>query len=776
MENGRARTQQIRQVLLLFVLLGMSQAGSEPGSFSVAEEMQSGSFVGNLAKDLGLKVRELSLRGAQVVSNDKKQHLQLDINTGDLLLSETLDREELCGSIQPCVLHFQVLMKNPTQFLQIELQVRDINDHSPIFLEKQMLLEIPENSPVGAVFLLESAKDLDVGINAVKTYTISPNSHFHIKMRVNPDNRKYPELVLDRALDYEERPELSFILTALDGGSPPRSGTALVKVVVVDINDNSPEFEQAFYEVKIPENSILGSLVLTVSAWDLDSGTNGEICYTLSHASEDIRKTFEINQKSGDITLTAPLDFETIESYSIIIQVMDVNDNAPEITVSSITSPIPENTPETVVMVFSIQDIDSGDNGRIVCSIPEDLPFVLKSSVENYYTLETERPLDRESTAEYNITITVTDLGIPRLKTEYNTTVLVSDINDNAPTFTQTSYTMFVRENNSPALHIGSVSATDRDSGTNAQVTYSLLPSQDPHLPLASLVSINTDNGHLFALRSLDYEALQEFEFHVSAVHTWRAADARGLPRALSSRGAAVAPCWSDGPNPDNLPPFVARYPRAAESAPRPPLHPSCVPARARQGSRGLSGDQTAWVNAGCPVPLGLFGVWAHTWRGAHRPRLLSDARRSQGKGWCVLVNGPWQPPPAQSSATRCTVSGGTASSSPYLAPLPQEAGSGPGPDPNSLTVTWSWRLGLRCRRLVLLLSVLLFVRRLVALSHGGAGRPPVGRWTPGRPEARPFPARIGWHVERHPAPLSKSYPAYASVDAPPGTKMNSSS
>uniref|UniRef100_A0A2K6M320 Protocadherin beta 11 n=1 Tax=Rhinopithecus bieti TaxID=61621 RepID=A0A2K6M320_RHIBE len=315
-------------------------------------------------------------------------------------------------------------------------------------------------------------------------------------------------------------------------------------------------------------------------------------------------------------------------------------------------------------MVFSIQDIDSGDNGRIVCSIPEDLPFVLKSSVENYYTLETERPLDRESTAEYNITITVTDLGIPRLKTEYNTTVLVSDINDNAPTFTQTSYTMFVRENNSPALHIGSVSATDRDSGTNAQVTYSLLPSQDPHLPLASLVSINTDNGHLFALRSLDYEALQEFEFHVSAVHTWRAAD--------------------------------------AQSAPRPPLHPSCVPARARQGSRGLSGDQTAWV---AHAELGLFGVWAHTWRGAHRPRLLSDARRSQGKGWCVLVNGPWQPPPAQSSATRCTVSGGTASSSPYLAPLPQEAGSGPGPDPNSLTVTWSWRLGLRCRRLVLLLS-----------------------------------------------------------------------
>ncbi|XP_012860124.3 LOW QUALITY PROTEIN: protocadherin beta-11-like [Echinops telfairi] len=448
---------QIRQVLLLFVFLAMSRAGSDLGRFSVAEEMQSGSFVGNLAKDLGLEVGELSSREAQVVSKGNKQHhLQLDLNSGDLLLSETLDREALCGSTQPCVLHFQVLMKNPLQFIRIELQVKDINDHSPVFLEKEMLLEIPENSPVGSVFLLESAKDLDVGVNTLKNYTISPNSHFHVKIRVNPDDRKYPELVLEKALDFEAQPELSFVLTALDGGSPPRSGTALVRIVVVDINDNSPEFEQTFYEVKIPENSVLGSPVVTLSALDLDSGTNGEIAYTFSHASEDICKTFKINPKSGEVRLTALLDFETIESYSIIvqatdggglfgkstlrIQVLDVNDNAPEVTVSSITSPIPENSPESVVMVFSILDRDSGDNGRVICSIPEELPFVLKPSLENYYSLETERPLDREARAEYNVTITVTDLGSPRLKTEHTIRVLVSDVNDNAPTFTQTSY------------------------------------------------------------------------------------------------------------------------------------------------------------------------------------------------------------------------------------------------------------------------------------------------------------------------------------------------
>ncbi|XP_062941541.1 protocadherin beta-12-like [Cynocephalus volans] len=677
MEIGRASTLWIRQVLLLFVLLGMSQGGSEPGLFSVVEEMQSGSFVGNLAKDLGLEVGELSLRGAQVVSNDNKQCLQLDINTGDLLLSETLDREELCGSTELCVLHFQVLMKNPIQLIQIELQVRDINDHSPFFLEKVMLLEIPENCPVGTVFLLESAKDLDVGINAVHSYTISPNSHFHIKMRVNPDNRKYPELVLDKSLDYEEQPELSFILTALDGGSPPRTGTALVRVVVVDTNDNSPEFEQSFYEVKIPENSVLGSLVVTVSAWDLDSGINGEISYTFSHASEDIQKTFEINQKSGEVSLTAPLDFETIESYSVIIQatdgggrfgkstiriqVMDENDNAPEISVSSMTSPIPENSPETVVMVFSIRDRDSGDNKRMICSIPEDVPFVLKSSVENYYTLETERKLDRESQAEYNITVTVTDLGTPRLKTEHSITVQVSDVNDNAPAFTQTSYTLFVRENNSPALHIGSVSATDRDSGTNAQVTYSLLPTHDPHLALASLVSINADSGHLFALRSLDYEALRAFEFRVGAAD-------RGSP-ALSSDALVRVVLVDDN---DNAP-FVL-YPLQNGSAPCTEL----LPRQAEAGSLvtkvvAVDGDsgQNAWLSYQLlkATEPGLFGVWAHNGE-VRTARLLSERDAARHR-LLVLVKDNGEPPLSATVTLHVLLVDGF--SQPYL-PLPEAA------------------------------------------------------------------------------------------------------
>uniref|UniRef100_A0A9L0IK57 Protocadherin beta 13 n=1 Tax=Equus asinus TaxID=9793 RepID=A0A9L0IK57_EQUAS len=621
-----------RQVLFFFLFLGLSLAGTEPRRYSVVEETEGNSFVTNLAKDLGLGQRELSRRGARVISKRNKLHLQLDQETGDLLLNEKLDREELCGHMEPCVLRFQVLLENPLEFFQAELQVIDINDHAPVFVDRDMLLKISEGSPPGTTFPLKNAQDVDVGRNNIENYIISPNSYFRVLTRKRSGGRKYPELVLDKALDREEEPELRLTLTAQDGGSPPRSGTAQVYIEVVDINDNAPEFEQPSYRVQIPEDSPIGSLVVTVSASDLDSGVYGKISYTLFQPSEDISKTLEVNSVTGEIRLRKQVDFETVQSYEVdikatdggglsgkctlLLQVVDMNDNPPEVTISALTSPIPENTPEVVVAVFSVSDPDSGDNGKTISSIQDDLPFLLKPSVKNFYTLVTEGALDRESRAEYNITITVTDMGSPRLKTQHNITVLVSDVNDNAPAFTQTSYTLWVRENNNPALHIGSVSATDRDAGANAQLTYSLLPPQDPHLPLASLVSINADNGHLFALRSLDYEALQAFEFGVGATD-------RGSP-ALSSQ-ARVRVLVLDAN--DNSP-FVL-YPLQNGSAPCTEL----VPRAAEAGYLvtkvvAVDGDsgQNAWLSYQLlkATEPGLFGVWPHNGE-VRTARLLSE-------------------------------------------------------------------------------------------------------------------------------------------------------
>uniref|UniRef100_G1RE88 Protocadherin beta 5 n=1 Tax=Nomascus leucogenys TaxID=61853 RepID=G1RE88_NOMLE len=657
METALAKTPQKRQVMFLAILLLLWEAGSEAVRYSIPEETESGYSVANLAKDLGLGVGELATRGARIHYKGNKELLQLDIKTGNLLLYEKLDREVMCGATEPCILHFQVLLENPVQFFQTDLQLTDINDHSPEFPEREMLLKIPESTQPGTVFPLKIAQDLDIGSNTVQNYTISPNSHFHVAMHNRGDGRKYPELVLDKALDREEWPELSLTLTALDGGV------------------------QVFRE---------------------------HVAYVLFQGDE-VTQPFVIDEKTGEIRLKRALDFEATPYYNVeivatdggglsgkctvAIEVVDVNDNAPELTMSTLSSPTPENAPETVVAVFSVSDPDSGDNGRMICSIQNDLPFLLKPTLKNFYTLVTQRTLDRESQAEYNITITVTDLGTPRLKTEYNITVLVSDVNDNAPVFTQTSYTLFVRENNSPALHIGSVSATDRDSGTNAQVTYSLLLPQDPHLPLASLVSINADNGHLFALRSLDYEALQAFEFHVGATD-------RGSP-ALSSE-ALVRVLVLDAN--DNSP-FVL-YPLQNGSAPCTEL----VPRAAEPGYLvtkvvAVDGDsgQNAWLSYQLlkATEPGLFGVWAHNGE-VRTARLLSERDAAKHR-LVVLVKDNGEPQRSATATLHVLLVDGF--SQPYL-PLPEAAPARAQAD--SLTVYLV--VALASVSSLFLFSVLLFV------------------------------------------------------------------
>ncbi|XP_074065094.1 uncharacterized protein LOC141504176 [Macrotis lagotis] len=651
MEWEGAMIPHQRQVLFLLVLLGVSGATSELEQFSVVEEMERGSFVANVAKAMGLEAGEFSNRWARVIFKGNKEYLELHPKTGNLLLREKLDREELCGSMEPCLLPLQILLENPFQVVRAELRIQDINDHSPLFLDTETVLKIPENTSPGTVFLLEDAQDSDVGSNSLQNYTISPNSHFHIQIREDTEGTKYPELVLDKALDRERQAEFRLTLTAVDGGTPPRTGTAQVLVLIMDVNDNAPVFSQSRYDVQIPENSPIDSLVATVSAKDLDAGNNAEISYSLFRASESIRKTFQLNEKSGELRLKRKTDFESIQSYTIdiqatdggglsgkctiVVQVEDLNDNPPELTMSSFTSPIPENSPEIAVAVFSVSDADSGENGKIVCSIQDDLPFALKPSFENFYTLVTEGALDRENKDEYNITIIVTDLGSPRLKTEYNLTVLISDVNDNSPVFTQREYKLYLQENNSPALHIGSVSASDRDSGINAKVIYSLLPPDTGDLPLFSYISINSDNGHLYALRSLDYEAIQTFQFTV------RAADG-GSP-SLSNQVLVQIMVQDENDNS----PFVL-YPLQNGTAPCNDL----VPRSAEPGylvTKVVAVDRDWGQNSWLSYQLikatdpGLFTLWAHNGE-IQTARPISD-RDAIKQRLLVLVKDNGQPP-----------------------------------------------------------------------------------------------------------------------------------
>ena len=340
----------------------------------------------------------------------------------------------------------------------------------------------------------------------------------------------------------------------------------------------------------------------------------------------------------------------------------------------------------------------------MVCSIQEGVPFTLKPSVENFYKLVTEGSLDRESRAEYNITITVTDMGTPPLKTQHNITVLVSDVNDNAPTFTQTSYTLSVRENNSPALHIGSVSATDSDAGANAQVTYSLLPPRDPGLPLDSLVSINADNGQLFALRALDYEALQAFEFLVGATD-------RGSP-ALSSQARVRVQVLDANDNS----PFVL-YPLQNGSAPCTELVPRAAePGYLVSKVVAVDGDsgQNAWLSFQLlkATEPGLFGVWAHNGE-VRTARLLSERDAAKHR-LLLLVKDNGEPPLSASVTLHVLLVDGF--SQPYL-PLPEAAAEPARADPLTVYLV----VALASVSSLFLFSVLAFIAvRLCRRSRAG--------------------------------------------------------
>ncbi|NXC91311.1 PCDGK protein, partial [Cercotrichas coryphoeus] len=387
---------------------------------------------------------------------------------GALLVNERIDREELCGALSPCSLSFEIVVENPLELYSGTVEIQDINDNDPAFPSSQARLEISESVAAGARFPLESAQDPDVGVNSLQTYQLSANPNFALDVQTRVDGSKYAELVLEKELDREEQRELNLVLTALDGGSPPRSAHVQIHIDVVDANDNAPVFNQSTYKASVRENTPSGTLVARISAYDLDDGPNGDIVYSFSsHTPAKVRELFALDSATGELRVKGQLDYEEAKLYEIylqakdkgavpgvahckvLVEVVDVNDNAPEVTVTSVYSPVPEDAaPGTVVALLSVTDLDSHDNG------------------------------------------------------------LVSDVNDNAPKASQDSYDVYVPENNVPGIPILNVSATDPDLGRNAHLSYTLLQGDTA---FGHLFSINRENGTLYLLTSLDHEDQVEF-------------------------------------------------------------------------------------------------------------------------------------------------------------------------------------------------------------------------------------------------------------------------
>ncbi|XP_060630212.2 protocadherin gamma-B1-like isoform X27 [Anolis sagrei] len=532
MNKHTSRSLQ-RQVILLFFSF-FCKAAPEQIQYSIPEELEKGSIVGNLAKDLRLNTEEIASSNLHIISVDKKQYFIINGKNGNLYVNDRIDREEICGESISCTINFEVMAENPLNIFHITVEVQDVNDNAPYFLHGDIKLEISELTLPGATFPLEQAEDPDIGMNTLQDYSLNTNQYFVLDVTERRSGKKYVKLVLKKQLDHESESSFYLTLIALDGGKPPKTGTTKIWITVIDVNDNSPVFSQELYMVNLKENTPRGFLVVQVKATDKDAGSNGEIRYGFKNIPERAHQKFILDSKDGKITIKEALDFEETDKYlltveardggglaahsNIEIKLLDENDNAPEFILASLNSPIPEDSAVgTLVALINIKDKDSGENGEITCYLKDVLPFKVVSTSNNLYKLLTDGPLDRESTPEYNITITATDKGTPALSAETIIYLKISDINDNSPAFDKLIYTAYVAENNPSGSSIFQVRATDPDLERNGQITYSLLRSNIQELPLLSYLSMNSESGIIYAQRSFDYEQSREFQVEVRA-------------------------------------------------------------------------------------------------------------------------------------------------------------------------------------------------------------------------------------------------------------------
>ncbi|XP_068181916.1 protocadherin alpha-8-like [Antennarius striatus] len=506
--------------------------------YSISEEVPEETIVGNIAKDLGLDKRALKDRKYRIVTGSTEPLFQVNQNDGVLFVKRKIDREEVCDRSSPCLINLKTVLENPLEIHYVAVEVLDINDHNPIFLEKEKRLEISESALPGARFQLQAARDPDVGQFSIQQYKLSMNDYFRLEVKDRGEDRKVPFLVLQKQLDRETAERHNLRLTAVDGGKPAKSGTIEIIVDVLDVNDNSPVFTKEQYSATLKENVPVGTIVIQVNATDMDQGANGEVIYSFGkEADSKIMNLFSIDANTGEIKVTGQIDFEECKTYevdiqasdegqaplttdkSVLITIIDVNDNAPEIEVTSFSSSVTEDAKiGTTVALISVHDIDFGINGKVICTISGDVPFTLSPSLqENIYAVVTRSQLDREEISRYDVTITAKDTGLPSFSTEKTISVVVLDVNDNRPKFSSSPYVFYVIENNIPGVPVFSVKASDHDESDNALISYQIFRQASEVNKFASFLNINSESGNILALKSFDFETLKTFQFQVVA-------------------------------------------------------------------------------------------------------------------------------------------------------------------------------------------------------------------------------------------------------------------
>ncbi|XP_068583246.1 protocadherin-23 [Cebidichthys violaceus] len=457
--------------------------------------------------------------------------LEIDADTGIISTAVILDRESRDK--------YEFVAATLTgEMIRVKLEVKDVNDHSPVFPSEEVDLEISELSPPGSRFQLEGAKDEDGGEFGTQGYRITESEMgelFHLEYRSGSEDHPSLDLILTSRLDRETQDFYSLAIEAFDGGVPARTGTLQVNIHVLDENDNPPVFNQTEYHTSLPENAPVTSAVCQVHATDLDLGDNGRITYEINRRQSDPNEVFSINETSGVVYLNKPLDYETQAFHELIIsardngsqpehsstfvgvKVLNINDNSPTISVLFLSETGDAVVSEAsaigdYVARISVSDQDFKEERVTVTLEDDDGKFTLTQTDDFLYALCVNAELDREEQDLYELKVLASDFGSPPLSSEMVLLLRVTDTNDCHPAFEKDVYIISVSEDAPQGSSLIQMRARDADEGVNSDVRYSIPKSNQD-----SLISIDSESGLVTTAAALDRETQTEVWFLVVA-------------------------------------------------------------------------------------------------------------------------------------------------------------------------------------------------------------------------------------------------------------------
>ncbi|KTF84131.1 hypothetical protein cypCar_00009442 [Cyprinus carpio] len=496
-----------------------------PGTLQLQldEEQPAGTVVGDISAGLPPDMTATHYFISDHQGTGIGTDLDIDESTGIIKTAKVLDRE-----VRDRYSFIAVTITGIT--VEVTILVNDINDHAPVFPRKRATFKIPEQTTIGTKFPLEPALDADEDQLTTQGYIITDGNvgqAFLLETKRGSNKVLYLDLVVNTVLDRETRSSYTLLLEAFDGGSPKRTGQMILDVIVQDINDNAPVFNQSRYHAVISENLQPGNNILQVFASDADEGDNGLVLYDINRRQSDPDRYFVIDTRTGVITLNKPLDFEMRRVHELVvqardnasqpevtnafvtIQVRDYNDNQPTMTIIFLSedgSPrISEGAqPGQYVARISVTDPDYGEYANVNVSLEGgDGKFALTTKDSIIYLICVDQILDREEQDHYELRVLATDSGTPPLRAESSFTIQVTDVNDNPPLFDQPEYTQVIPEVAFPGSFVVQVTARDKDQGPNGDVQYSILQNEETH---SDWFSVDAVTGIVTTLTQLDYE------------------------------------------------------------------------------------------------------------------------------------------------------------------------------------------------------------------------------------------------------------------------------